>query len=362
MPSEMHLHMARDQYRKVSAQALMADFLGALMGENTDLWSYDEVAKSVNARQQIERGTRMVPLEKIVGSVGRYRDFTRTFLPRSGVDVERWTRVYAAMNDLAGLPPVELFKIGDVYFVRDGNHRVSVALADGQTSIEAYVTEVQTDVPLTLDDFERDQWLIKAEHAQFLDKTKLDELRPDHGIRLTEPGRYKFICEHIEAHRYFRNLDLERAGQPERLEWEDAVMSWYDAIYLPVVEAIRRYNLMEQFPSRTEADLYLWIGYHRERLAQQYSLAPLSPEAAVSTFAETHSDGTLEKTMKSLRLALHRTFGDDERPLGMSEEELVDSRARHAAGEISILESEQRREEEESLEQALAGESALEDG
>ncbi|GIV76324.1 hypothetical protein FKZ61_004865 [Litorilinea aerophila] len=341
---------ARERYRRSVTRAQVADLLGLITGQDTDLINYHEIANRLKARQQIEKGTEMVPLDRIVGSVGRYRDFTRTFLPRSGVNEERWTRVDAAMHSLEGLPPVELFKIGEVYFVKDGNHRVSVARANGMTHIEAYVTEVATDIPLTLDDFERDRWLIKVEEAEFLEKTKINELVPDHGISLTEPGRYEQLIHHIQVHQYLRNLDLDREGKEERLSWEDAVVSWYRNVYQPVVEAIRKYNLLEHFPERTEADLYLWIAHHRERLAAHYGLAPLSPEAAVSTFAELHSERPLERTVKGLRLGLLRVLGQDDIPPGMSEEEFLEARARHDAGEISLAEAAQRQEEGEDTE------------
>ena len=237
---------------------------------------------------------------------------------------------------------------------------------NGLTQIEAYVTEIETDVPLTLDDFERDQWLIKIERAEFEQETKLDELRPDNNVVLTEPGRYRILRRHIGVHHYFRNLDLEREGSTERLQWEDAVSSWYDNIYLPVVEAIHKYGLLEDFPKRTEADLYLWIAYHREQLAKRFDLAPLSPDVAVSTFAESHSANPLMQAVQSLKIGLHRAFGDDERPLGMSDEVFDEARARHVAGERTIAEAEEECEEadqqayEASLLEKMAAVSAVE--
>ena len=206
-----HQAAVGDRYRRELSKAQMADLLSKISGENTDLVKFDEVAKRLKTRQRIEMGTEMVSLDKIVGSVGRYMDFTREFLPRSGANKARWTNIDAAMNSLAGLPAVELYKIGDVYFVRDGNHRVSVARANDVSHIEAYVTEYQTPIPLTADDFERDQWLIKIENAEFFEKTNLDQLRPDSSIELTEPGRFRILLRHIHVHRYLRNLDLERA-------------------------------------------------------------------------------------------------------------------------------------------------------
>lgn len=329
-----------EKYRRNVGKAQVADLMAKMTGANVDLVSYDEVAKRIKARQQIEMGTRMVRLNKIVGSVGRYRDFTRTFLPRAGVNPERWARVDAVMHSLEGFPPIEVYKVGDVYFVRDGNHRVSVARANGLTHIEAYVTEIPTDVPLHMDDFERDQWLIKVERSEFLKETQLDELRPAHGIEFTEPGRYQILLRHIQVHQYLHNLDLERAGSERRFAWEEAVTSWYDNIYLPVVEAIRDHDLMTSFPRRTEADLYLWIAFHREQLAKRYELAPLSPQEAVSTFAEVYSDRLVQQAVRTLKFELHRALGDLDKPLGMSEEEFAESRARHAAGERTLAEAE----------------------
>jgi hypothetical protein len=337
---------ARERFRRQVNQAQVGDLLSLITGSDTDLISYHEVANRLRARQQIEMGTQMIPLDRIVGSVGRYRDFTRTFLPRASVNEERWTRLDAAMNSMEGWPPIEVFKIGEVYFVKDGNHRVSVARANGNTHIEAYVTEVATDVPLTLDDFERDQWLIKAERKEFLDETNIDELRPDHGIELTEPGRYPMMLHHIEVHQYLRNLDLQRANSDDRLDWPEAVESWYDTVYMPVVAEIRRLHVLEHFPHRTEADLYLWIAHHRERLAKEYGLAPLSPQAAVSTFAQAYSDMPLERTFKTIKLGLMRVLGQTDIPPGMSEEEYRTARARHDAGELSLLEAEARIEAE----------------
>jgi hypothetical protein len=329
-----------ERYRRSAGKAQVADLMGKVTGANTDLISYDAVASRLRARQQIEMGTRMVPLEEIVGSVGRYRDFTRTFLPRAGISPERWARVDAIMHSLEGYLPIELYKIGQVYFVRDGNHRVSVARANGLTHIEAYVTEIETDVDLTLDDFTRDQWIIKIERVEFLKRTQLDELRPGHNVVLTEPGRYKILLRHITVHQYFLGLARERAGSLEPVGWPDAVMSWYDNIYLPVVAAIREQKLLDSFPQRTEADLYLWVAYHREELAKRYELAPLSPEEAVRTFAQVHSDKLFAQALKSIGLGWHRALGGDERPLGMTEEEFEAARARYEAGERSLAEAE----------------------
>lgn len=341
--------VAVEKYKRSRTNAEISDLLGMVSGGKTDLVSYDEVAKRLHARQQIEAGIQVVPLDLIVGSVGRYRDFTRRFLPRAGANAERWARLDAAMNSLEGFPPVELFKVGEVYFVRDGNHRVSVARANALTHIEAYVTEVKTDIPLTVSDFERDEWLIKAEAADFAEKTNLNQLRPDNNLRFTEPGRYDLLIQHIEVHKYLRDLELERQGYRCEISWEEAILSWYETVYLPVVAEIRKSELLAHFPERTEADLYLWVVHHRERLATVYGLAPLDPETAVTTFAETHSERPIERTLQGLRMGIHRLW-DDGKPIGMSEEEFEQLRHRHDEGELSIGEVEHMHREK--IEQA----------
>jgi hypothetical protein len=317
------------------------------------LLSYAQLARRGKPYQPLEPGTRMIPLNEIVGSVGRYRDFNKEFLPRSNINQERWTRVDQVMHSLEGWPPIEVYKIGEVYFVRDGNHRISVARANGLTHLEAYVTEVQTDVPLTLDDFERDAWLIKTERAEFENATHLDEIRPGNNVVLTEPGRYKILLRHIFVHHYLRNQDLDREGDPRRLTWEEAVASWYDNVYMPVAEVIRSQHILAHFPHRTEADLYLWITYHREELAKNYELAPLSPEMAVATFAEAYDERPLQRALKALRFSILKMLGSLGKPLGMSEEDYEEARARHDAGERTIMEAEAESAQSEEAE-ALA--------
>lgn len=339
-----HEAVARERYARSVRKAQMQDLLSLITGNDNNLVNFEEVTKRLRIRQEVSKRIEVVPVTKIVGSLGRYHDFTREFLPRPTVNLDRWSQLDAALNALDPLPPVELYKIHEVYFVKDGNHRVSVARANKIDGVEAYVTELASPIPLTLDDFERDRWLIKMEYADFLAETRLDVLRPGADLLLTVPGQYNLILDHIRVHGYLINQELDHRGENYRLGPGDIVMSWYDTIYLPVVDAIRHYNLLQEFPDRTEADLYLWISKHREELAARYELAPLSAEAAVSTFAETYSANPVRRTLKVLRQSLHQTLGDT-KPLGMNEQEFAEARARHEAGELTLLEAQIRQEE-----------------
>ena len=163
------------------------------------------MAQKLHLGGRAERGIQTIPVAAIVGSVGRYTDFTRTFLPRRSNDQQRWAGVKAALVDDngAGLPPIDVYKVGEVYFVLDGNHRVSIARQEGLTHIDARVIEVRSPVPLT-PDIQPDDLIIKAEYAEFLDHTRLNELRPQADFSVTAPGQYEKLNEHIAVHRYYR--------------------------------------------------------------------------------------------------------------------------------------------------------------
>lgn len=157
---------ARERYGRHLWKARMADWWGWLTGSETDLVRFEEVAGRLRARQQLPRGIQSVPLGQIIGSVGRAHDFTRTFLPRPQVDMERWARLDVMVNGLEALPPVDLYQIGEIYFVRDGHHRISVAHANGLCEIEADVIELKAPVTLKVTDFQRDRWMTIVENFE----------------------------------------------------------------------------------------------------------------------------------------------------------------------------------------------------
>jgi uncharacterized membrane protein YfbV (UPF0208 family) len=210
-----------------------------------------------------------VPIGQIIGSAGRYQDFDRAFLPVQDRTRARWESIDIAHYADVILPPVELYKMGEVYFVKDGNHRVSVARERGQEYIDAYVIEIDIPVPLT-PDMDVDGLIIQNERADFLEQTSLTKLRPEAQITTSVPGQYKRILEHIAVHRWY--LGEKRKAE---VPYSEAVVSWYDNVYLPLVEIIRDQGILEQFPRSTETDLYLWIveyqGYLREAYREEAS-------------------------------------------------------------------------------------------
>ncbi|MBL7162926.1 MAG: ParB N-terminal domain-containing protein, partial [Anaerolineales bacterium] len=187
-------------FREARRKAAMQGIMARITGKSTELLSYEEVRQKLRALESGKRTLRDIPLDAIVGSVGRYTDFSRDFLPLYDNDQDRWARVMAETTGLVGLPPIDVYQIGEVYFVLDGNHRVSVARQLGAASIQAYVTEVRTRVNIT-PDAQPDDLIIKAEQTEFLEQTQLDRLRPDTDFTTTNPGQYPILLEHIEVHR-----------------------------------------------------------------------------------------------------------------------------------------------------------------
>lgn len=275
----MNTARAVEDFWRLRRRASVEQLLGQLSGHSTDLLSYEEVRQKLKVTSEYTRGRQDIPVDRIVGSVGRYRDFTRTFLPRESGDMERWARVKTMTEGEGGLPPIEVYKLGDTYFVKDGNHRVSVARQIGAKTIEAYVTEVTTKVPPDADD-ELEDIILKAEYADFLDKTWLDELRPGANLQLTELGQYPKLLEHIEVHRYFMGIDFRRD-----VAFAEAVTHWYDHVYVPIAELIHELGILRDFSDRTAADLYLWLAEHRALLEERLGWE-IKPESALLDLAE----------------------------------------------------------------------------
>ena len=257
----------------------MSDLLALVRQRPRDLLPFEEVRDRLKLRRVVDRGTRDVPLGKIVGTFGRRGEFNRAFLPRSEALRERWEDVRDLAESASGFPLVELYLVGDAYFAVDGHHRVSVARSLGAPGIEAHVLEFLTPVPLGPDDSLEDV-LQKEGLADFLETTGLVPSSADE-LRVTHPGDYAEMLEHVAVHRYFMGLERERD-----VPWTEAVRSWYETLYRPMTETIRASGVLEDFPRRTEADLYLFTARHLHELRMRFGDG-VAPERAVEHFRLT---------------------------------------------------------------------------
>lgn len=258
-------------FHRARMRASLERILARFTGRPADLLSYDEVTEQLQVVGRAEQGLREIPLAAIVGSVGRYHDFSRTFLPRLSSDRDRWVGVKTAVYHISELPAIDVYQIGEVYFVLDGNHRVSIARREGLEFIDARVTEVRTRVPLAPHD-QPDELLIKAEMAAFFNHTQVDKRWPNADFRVSVPGQYAHLENHIEVHRYFIEVAEER-----ELSDETAVERWYTESYRPMIRAIREQGILRYFPDRTETDFYVWLARHRLLLQHELGLE-IKPE------------------------------------------------------------------------------------
>lgn len=286
--------LAIQDFQSAHLRAKLQGVLARITGKSNELLSYEEVATRLRLQGRFDKGNQMIPVDAIVGSVGRYTDFTRTFLPRRAEDQQRWANVKAAtLNPVgAGLPPVEVYKVSDVYFVIDGNHRVSIARQEGWEFIEAHVIEIRTDIALT-PNVQADELIVKAEYADFLELTGLSQTQEQVDLRLTIPGGYQKLLDEISSLR----CRMEETSQ-KQCSLPEAAASWYGDIYLPFVEAVRERGMMRWFPERTITDLYVWMLEHRAELEKELGWT-IRPEAAAEVAVQKRNKRATNEESKT---------------------------------------------------------------
>jgi len=283
---------ALDDFHRLRSRAALDRFWAGIRGESLDLLPYDEVSAKLRAVSQTNLGLQQVPLKNIIGSVNRTTDFDRNFKPLSDEDSSRWANVKTAMTSpfTPGVPPVSLYKIGEAFFVLDGNHRISIAKEMGLDSIEAYVTEVKTKVSLS-SSFTLEELVEKAALADFLEDTHVDRILPGIDLSLKRIDKYPLLREHLNVHQYFMGIDQNR-----EVSFEEAVLHWYDNIYTPVVRIIEDSGLRFEFPDYSVTDLYLWVLDKQRALFEEFG-TPFKTENVVDFAAS--KEGKQTKTTGS---------------------------------------------------------------
>ncbi|HSO19688.1 MAG TPA: transcriptional regulator [Desulfosarcina sp.] len=215
-------------------------------GRSNEAKSFRENQACEGAFDHVDRGICTVPLDQIVGSVGRYHDFDRQFKLKSHVPPDRLLSIKQAMREGKSLPPVKLYKIKDEYYVLDGNHRIAAAKEFGRGEIMANIVEF---IPSshTLEN------IIYREKAAFMEETGLT-----HELDISEVGQYAYLLEQVETHR----AHLAGSEKPG-VTLKEAAEDWYRTIYQPMVAIIGKGRLLNSFPGRTPDDLYVYISYHQ---------------------------------------------------------------------------------------------------
>jgi hypothetical protein len=255
---------AQSDFSRARRARLLADIGRRLRREPDDvalMLPFEEVVESLGRIGQHDLGLQVVPLEAIVGSVDRTVDFDRGLRPTSARLRSRWERINAAQRRGEALPPVSLFKVGDLYFVRDGHHRVSVAKSLGRTDIDAYVVEVTTRVKLGEDTLVSDLPL-KDHERLFRERVPLPA---DARARISLRDQWDFgtLAEAVEAWG-FRAMQ-NRGTYMDRAE---IARHWYTEEYEPVVELLRAGDLIAE--GETETEGYMRVAADRYRVLRTH--------------------------------------------------------------------------------------------
>jgi hypothetical protein len=272
----MYFVQAESDFNKARNKALLSQIHHFINTDRNRLLSFNDVKDILKPRNQVYRGMQTVRIDHIVGSEGRYRDFTKFFLPRANHLRARWERVdMAALKDIV-LPPIQLYEIGGVYFVRDGNHRVSVARMQGVEHIDAEVTSLSSEITIdpNMSTDQLKEAVIALEKKTFYEKTDFGKLTGCGDLNFTMPGRYDVIYNHILVHKYFLNQ-----GKDEEIPFPTALVSWYKDVYSPIIQIIQDEWLTLNFPGRSPSDLYVWIVKHWDFLKKKYGVYSLSDAA-----------------------------------------------------------------------------------
>ncbi|MCL2519456.1 MAG: transcriptional regulator [Spirochaetaceae bacterium] len=237
--------------------------LTKLFFKQRELLPFNEVQQLVKAKDQSYLGIRSVALSDIVGSEERADDFSEGFWPKNAFLKTRWVSVSKAYHNNINLPVIQLYKLGSLYFIRDGNHRVSVAKALGVAYIDAEITELSAKIKLQADwSIEQIKEAVVAfERTDFLAKTHLGDVIDMNNIIFTKPGSYEKLLNHIMVHKYYLN---EKIGGTISLA--EAASSWYSYIYMPIILIIEKNNF---FNLKNKADLYLTLVNQWEKLKKQ---------------------------------------------------------------------------------------------
>jgi hypothetical protein len=282
--NEMAKIQAAEDFSRARARAMISRLQNFMNADRDKLLSFNNVKEILKPKSEVYRGMREVEIKLIVGSEGRYLDFNKFFFPRSEYLRRRWQRVDEAHLKNIVLPPIQLYEIGGVYFVRDGNHRVSVAKAQGMEYIDAEVVSLSSEIPIepSMSPLELRDAVIKYEKQIFYEKTRFGELTGDYRLDFSRTGRYDVIYNHILVHKYYMNQK-----QKSEIDFDGALMSWYKGVYSPVIQIIREENMRQAFPKRTLSDMYVWIVRHWDNLKRDYG-ADYSIAAAVKDFIDKH--------------------------------------------------------------------------
>lgn len=272
---------SEEDFTRAHNKAFINEIQHLLNPEEASLLSLNDVKQLIKPKNETYIGMKTIEVSKVVGSEGRYNDFDNRFFPKNSHLKNRWQHVDEAAINLVSLPPIKVYELAGLYFVRDGNHRVSVAKARGTEFIDAEVVSLQSEIVLKRPDNLKDviRQIINYEKRSFYAETAFGDITDYWCLDFSTTGCYDIIYNHILTHKYYLNLH-----KTEEVSMEAAVISWFETVYFPIAVTIQKQKLMKVFKKQTISDLYVWIVRYWDDLKSKFGDDTISIDKAVSDF------------------------------------------------------------------------------
>ena len=295
-----------DDFSKAHSKALINEIQHLLNPEEAKLISLQDIKTLLRPKSEVYKGMQVIPVDHIVGSEGRYSDFDNHFFPKSNFLKNRWEHVDMAHYQDIILPAISVYELGGLYFVRDGNHRVSVAKSKHIENIDAEVVCLQSEIKLKPGSTKKQmiRQVLDYEKRVFYAETNFGDITDYWCLDFSTPGQYDVVYNHILCHKYYIN-----STQTEEIPMEEAILSWFHNVYLPVTKVIASRKIIKRFKGRTNADLYLFLIKYWDELKQKFGNEfPL--EDAAKGFTEQYGKMPLVRRVKNriARLRMKKLF------------------------------------------------------
>jgi len=296
MGADIYAQRSEEDFFKARNKALFNELQHFLVPDESKLLNFTEIKKMLKPQNEVYKGMEAVHVKDIVGSEGRYHDFDNHFFPKNVHLKNRWTSIDKAHLKNIILPPIVLYEIGGLYFVRDGNHRVSVAKAQGVEMIDAEVVSLQSEIKLKPGMSIRQIYkaVLNYEKRVFYNETGFGDITDCWNLDFTTPGQYDVLYQHIQIHKYFINQT-----KSEEISLEEAILSWYQTLYLPIINVIKHQHILRKFRRRTPADLYVWIVKYWDDLKKKFG-ENVSIDSAASEFTNKFGEGAIKRFWRKI--------------------------------------------------------------
>ncbi len=283
-----------EDFSRARNKALFNEIQHFLNPTETQLLSFTDIKSWLKPKNEVYIGMQEVLVDYIAGSEGRYHDFDNHFFPKNLHLKSRWKSIDAARLTDVILPPIKLYEIGGLYFVRDGNHRVSVARTQGLMYIDAEVTSLQSEIKLRPGMSKKQilKRVIEYEKRMFYAETAFGDITDYWDLDFSSPGQYDVVYNHIQVHKNYKS-------KTQNIDKVEAVLSWYEEVYIPIITILKKESIMTKFKKRTTGDMYVWLLKYWQELQTKFG-DDVSLDAAALDFKNMHKKNVITEIISKI--------------------------------------------------------------